>query len=131
MEHTIREVKRTERGWGGHFVGSRHCEFRRNTLLECGEARLVVSSVGAYMPKEDGKYALVNGYGFYETLAFAPMIAPYWDIDPRLPIHFDGKWYIDKISNSIDIEANDMHEAIVHELSERLRKDDTWMRGLK
>ena len=40
------EVKRTERGYPGHFILSHRCVFTRNTLLEYGETRVIVSTVG-------------------------------------------------------------------------------------
>jgi len=122
MENTIREVKRTERGWAGHFVGAHHCEFRRNTLLECGEERLVVSTIGAYTPKQDGKYAWVNAYGFYETLVFKAGKEPFWDADTTRQVLVEGTWYIDKLRSFVDIEANNMHEAAVCKVTEHLRE---------
>jgi hypothetical protein len=122
MDQTTREVKRTERGWPAHFIGAHHCEFRRNTLLECGDVRLVISTVGANDPKQEGKYSLVNAYGFYETLVFKADKAPYWDIVPSQQVIYDGKWCIDKIKSTIDIEANDMHEAAVYALTKKLQE---------
>jgi hypothetical protein len=113
------EVKRTERGWAGHFIDASRCRFRRNTLLECGEKRIVVSTIGAL---ENGERVGYNSY--YETMAFpAKKKGIYWEAntDARY-IPFARKWFISTLSETTDAEANDMHEAVVAEITEQLQR---------
>jgi hypothetical protein len=66
----VTEVKRTERGWGGYFICAKYCRFRRNTLLQYGDRRIVVSTVGNYHT-QDGKLETIGAFGrYYETMAF-------------------------------------------------------------
>jgi hypothetical protein len=117
-EESMNEVIRTERGWAGHFISASRCRFRRNTLLECGEKRIVVSTVGAW---ENGEPIGYNRY--YETMAFqAHKDGIYWDADLRKQVHFKSKWQVATLSETTDAEANEMHEAVVAELTERLQK---------
>jgi hypothetical protein len=120
-------VKRTERGWAGHFICSYKCLFRRNTLLECGDVRLVVSTVGglrtAVSPPETIGY---NRY--YETMVFPACYEdPYWEADTaRGEISFESNWAIDHIGRKSAGEANDMHEAVVDEMTARLEAGETF-----
>ncbi len=61
-------IKRTERGWAGHFICGDRCRFRRNTLLEFGDVRIIVSTVGAMYV--DGKLDSIGVDRYYETMAF-------------------------------------------------------------
>ena len=68
------ELNRTERGWAGHFIGAHQCKFRRNTLLELGDVRIVVSAVGA-MELQIGQtrkcpYEEVGYKRYFETMVF-------------------------------------------------------------
>jgi hypothetical protein len=115
----MNEVKRTERGWAGHVIWSAsRCRFRRNTLLECGDKRIVVSTVGDL---ENGEPIGHNRY--YETKAFwAKKDGVYWDADKAKEVPFESPWCIGTLSGTSDDEANDMHEAVVAELTEWLRQ---------
>lgn len=123
VEQNLKEVKRTERGWAGHFICSDRCKFRRNTLLECGDIKIVVSTVGAmYL---NGKLEEIGLNRHYETMAFHvdPKSGDYKDADVSREIFFESngalKWHK---KGFIDNEANDMHEAVVKEISDNLAK---------
>ena len=123
------KVKRTERGWSGHFCRGRECLFRRNTLLESDVARIVVSTVGAMDVNGDNiGYAREEiGIGrYYETMAFHVDVGDmeFSDADVGRPIWFDSPDGIhDKYA---DNEANAMHEDVVAEITKRLAEGETY-----
>ena len=112
-------VKRTERGWAGHFICAQRCLFRRNTLLEAAEIRVVVSTVGLMQDNDDG-FREIGCNRYYETMAFHALREQdrYWDADVSRQVSFDSNWAIDNLD--ADDKANDMHEAVVDELTKKL-----------
>lgn len=126
------EVKRTERGWGGHFICAYRCNFRRNTLLEVGKREIVISTVGMMEDyKIEGKIDAVGSGGrYYETMAFhAKKDGPYWDIAVGRKVSFDSEWAIcaesvNDLPEDVDNLANDMHEAVVTEIAAKLLKGE-------
>ena len=114
-------IKRTERGWPGHFAESADCLFRRNTLIENGEEAIVVSTVGQ-RHNGDGLKPLC-GRRYYETMAFkAAKKGFYIDADFLVPVLFDSAWEIcadspEKLPGDADSLADRMHEDVVAELS--------------
>ena len=125
VTQTLLEVKRTERGWAGHFICSDNCKFRRNTLLECGETKVVVSTVGNYHDSQ-GRPDEVGLFRDYETMAFYvdPISGDYKDIDVERQIYFKSPWAmkVEKGDKYPDLKANDMHETVVQELTGKLEK---------
>lgn len=114
------EVKRTERGWAGHFCCSYRCEYHRNTLLEYNGMKVVVSTVGR-LRKDMISYTYEDlGYKrYFETMAFmAKEDDKYNDADVDREIQFDAKWSLP--SPDMELEADAMHEDVVMELSKRL-----------
>ena len=128
VEQNLKEVKRTERGWGGHFIAASQCYFRRNTLLECGEIKVVVSTIGSYH-NSLGEYDQVGLNRDYETMAFYvdPATGAYNDIDVERQIYFESPWALEikKGDKFPDLKANEMHETVVQELTEKLEKGVT------
>ena len=107
-------MRRTERGWAGHFCCVYKCNFRRNTLLEHNDIKIVVSTVGAML--DSGRYeALDSKNRFYETMAFHSKGSDveYHDIDSEKQVDFDSEWETNILD---DNKANDNHEKVVDEI---------------
>lgn len=120
------EVKRIERGWAGHFCCANRCRFRRNTLLWCGNQRIVVSTVGLMEMHSGGFDTIGAGERYYETMAFYADSNDlrYHDIDVQRQVFFDSPWAIREID--ADDKANDMHEAVCEEISKKLSEGHTY-----
>lgn len=116
------EVKRTERGWPGHFIGANRCYFRRNTLLEAGPVKIVVSTVGLYESLDGRGFAKLGRNRYYETMAFHSIEHDlrYHDADVTREVDFNSPWAIEDMN--ADDQANDMHETVVAEITEDLSK---------
>jgi len=119
------KIKRTERGWPGHFIGAHNCVFRRNTLLEYKDIKIVISTVGNYNSEiaereKDDFYRRVGADRYYETMAFHSKKDDerYHDMDVNRQVYFDSNWAIDKLED--DDKANNMHEKVVEEISKKL-----------
>ena len=117
------KVKRTERGWAGHFCCADRCLFRRNTLLEYGEVRIVVSTIGLMLDdrnNKERKFIQVGLDRYFETMAFHAHLEAdrYWDANVGREISFDSPWAIGEVD--ADDKANDMHEAVVAEITKGL-----------
>lgn len=124
MTDTAEQVKRTERGWAGHFCDAQNCLFRRNTLLEFFGVKVVVSTVGSYRPFRD--VAQIGHGRYYETMAFhsQPGDLRYHDADVSAQVYFDSSWAITE--QDADDKANDMHEAVVAEITTGLLAGNTY-----
>lgn len=112
-------IKRTERGWAGHLCVASYCRFRRNTLLESGNRRIVVSTVGNF--HYEGKPKTIGFERYYETMAFEAMKqGVYWEADVSKQICFNSNWALNECEQETDLKADEMHEQVVKELFETL-----------
>ena len=111
------KAKRTERGWAGHFICADRCRFRRNTLIEYYDTKIVISTVGLMV-----KLGKVQGFDtvghnrYFETMAFHTEAEDkrFYDADVCQEVAFNADWSISEID--ADDKANDMHEAVVDEI---------------
>ena len=124
-------TKTTERGWAGHFICADRCKFRRNTLIEYGDERIVVSTIGNYEPMHifgeiDSKIQRQIGADrTYETMAFkAKWDGTYWDADVSKEVFFKSPWALSELSHESDQKANEMHEKVVTEIIELLTNNN-------
>lgn len=118
---------RTERGWPAHFICGDRCLFRRNTLLENDDSRVIVSTVGCMRNPRTGQVETIGALGrYYETMAFAAnKEGPYWEINVERQVSFDSDWSIsadspEALPDDVDNRADSMHETVVSELSAKL-----------
>jgi len=66
-----------------------------------------------------GKFEEIGCGRHFETMAFhAKHDGRYWDADVGREVEFDAEWAIAKVD--ADDQANDMHEAVVDELADRM-----------
>ena len=117
-------LKITERGWPAHYICAESCTFRRNTLIEYADLKWVVSTVGRQLPAKGYDHWETVGHNrYYETMAFkAKQDGIYWDADTSNPIDFDSEWAIHDCADDSEFRANEMHDKVVAELSEKIKK---------
>ena len=120
----VEKGNQTERGWAGHFICANDCRFRRNTLLTCGDVRIVVSTVGLMKNPRGEGFEEIGYNRYYETMAFysKPDDTRYHDADVSREVEFDSPWSISLVD--ADDRANGMHEQVVKELTGKLIKGE-------
>jgi hypothetical protein len=97
--------------------------FHLNTLIECGDQRIVVSTVGQMRTPSESKVQTIGLDRYYETMAFhARDCKGYVEAEVQQQINFESNWAIDKCDFSTDKSANDMHDAVVTEIVSKLEK---------
>jgi hypothetical protein len=136
-----RKVKRTERGWLGHFFCGRghyvcvdKLRFRRNTLLELGEEKIVVSTVGDYV--NSGVIETI-GYSrtYYETKVFvACKDGKYIQANMSYELDVESKNSIqaespDELPDDVYNIANMQHEAVVIEFIDEMENQKSQPQG--
>lgn len=121
----MEEAKITFRGWAGHFCAADSCRFRLNTLVEFGDIKIVVSTVGLYEPPSRAgrggaaRFAEIGMERYFETMAFhAEFENGFWDADVSRQVYFESQWSYG--SPEMEQAANDGHHAVVKEIASRL-----------
>ena len=112
------QIKRTERGWPGHFCLSDRCLFRRNTLLEYDGLKVVVSTVGRMLANpNDKEFTSIGAFNrHFETRVWiAQENDKYNDIDVEKPVSFESECNL--LAPDMELEANEMHENVVKEIT--------------
>lgn len=112
------KVTREERGWAGHFICADKCRFRRNTLLSCGNIKIVVSTVGLMW--DGNKFETIGYNRYYETMVFHSDKSDtrYNDADVTKEVSFESEWAISYLD--AEDKANEMHENVITEITAKL-----------
>lgn len=112
------EITITERGWQAHLCVV--CLYHRNTLLEYEDKKIIVSTVGHYKDP-NGKVEKIGINHYYETMVFeAQLEEGYWDINVTKKVYPDSNWYLSNHYYDADLKAEEMHNNIVKEISQKL-----------
>jgi hypothetical protein len=120
-------IQRTERGWGGHFICAHRCLFRRNTLIELCNIKIVVSTVGLMLDPYTKTFETIGHDRYFETMAFhAKPNDRFLDADISRQVSFESNWRIDQVDG--EIEADAMHEAVVTEIMNRLANGENFIK---
>ena len=120
-------VIRTERGSAAHSARAGQCRYHRNTLLQCGNSRYVVSTIGDCRLPNDCIVAVgIQPRRYYESKAFrARREGICWNADPNRAVEIEGRWAI-VARTAVDLPCDDdshadaMHEAAVEEIAAKL-----------
>lgn len=124
-------VKITERGWAGHFCCSGQCRFRRNTLIEYGDKKWVVSTVGNQLNPQTRRLMKIGADRWYETMAFeACDIGGYIEADASKELNIESECGLYAATKAelyekyplVDNVANEMHENVVKEMVAKIVK---------
>lgn len=117
-------IKRIERGWCGYIKGHQYCLFRRNTILEYDNKKIVIATLGNYInPFEYCNTPIYDDVWYLTIAGHAVEKNGYWEIDgdgqiPIKSIH-EIRGTEEEIFNKyplIDLSANRMHETAVEEM---------------
>lgn len=99
--------------------------YHRNTLLEYGEQKVVVSTIGHYLPRnkrleywKHGKmdYEMFGRNRHFETMAFLADDSQFHDTDVTKEIGFSSNWELDK--PDMEMEADVVHDTVCDEIAE-------------
>jgi hypothetical protein len=82
----------------------------------------VVSTVGAQYNHENEMYVEIGYKRYYETRVCRAKreLGMYWDVDTCKQLRSKLPWYIEYMQTESDMRANEMHEAIVEEFTQKL-----------
>jgi len=112
------KVKITYRGWPGHFICGDRCVFHLNSLLECGDLKIVVSTVGM-LKTENGNYDTIGCDRYYETMAFvAKRENEFYDANVNKQLEIESRCCWGKLKD--EWKANKGHWKVIEEIKNKM-----------
>lgn len=124
------EIQVKERGWPAHFVLADKCTFTRNTLLQHGQNRVVISSVGCLLSsyKSDAEIEMIGSGRYYEVKAFVAIWEDnVWAADVQKQIDLECNQVITEMTDDSHIKADLMHDEAVAEVMMNLLNNPDYL----